>query len=177
MSSRFSPLLSGLTLLVAIGCDADQGSPTGGGNVVRIAPGVPQQVAPPPAAPAEGPPAAGSPNAAEPAQPALVAPAEFPIRLSAGTALPQTAPDGTVMSFSVDFQAGGYQPQGGVRCVLVIERGDGKRVEQPAQVGEKGTWVSVVPDWKPEDGPFQAHVEEIATPGTRRTVSRSVNLE
>lgn len=82
-----------------------------------------------------------------PAQPAVVAPAwEFPIRLSAGTSLPQTAPDGTVMSFSVDFQANGYQSQPGVRCVLVIQHGDGKRVEQPVQTSERGTWVSVVPD-------------------------------
>jgi hypothetical protein len=81
------------------------------------------------------------------------------------------------MSFSVDFQTNGYQPPAAVRYVLVIERRDGKRVEQPAEISEKGTWVSLVPDWKPEDGPFQAHIEEIATQGTRRAVSRSVNLD
>ena len=176
MSSRFLSLLSGLVLLAAIGCDGNQGNPAGG-NATPSLPAVPQAGAPPQGAPLGVPPAAGAPNA-PPGQPALIAPGgEFPIQLSAGTALPQTAPDGTVMSFSVDFQADGYQSQGSVRCVLVIQRGDGQRVDQPVQISARGTWVSVVPNWKPEEGPFQAHVEEIATQGTRRTVSRTVNLE
>lgn len=81
------------------------------------------------------------------------------------------------MSFSVDFQAGGYRPEGDARCVLVIERGDKKRVEQPVPISESGTWAVLVPDWKPEDGPFQAKVEEIAAQGNRRPLSTSINLQ
>jgi hypothetical protein len=177
MNSRFLSFLSGVALLAALGCEVKQGNPAGGGNATPILPGAPQAGAPPQSAPLGGPPAAAAPKVPA-GQTALVAPGgAFPILLSAGTALPQSAPDGTVMSFSVDFQADSYLSQDAVRCVLVIQRGDGQRVEQPIQISARGTWVSVVPNWQPEEGPFQAHVEEIASQGTRKTVSTSVNLE
>jgi hypothetical protein len=112
-----------------------------------------------------------------PVQPAAAGAATaFPIRLAAGTALPQTGPEGTLMSFSVDYQTAGYQPQPSVRCVLVIERGDRQRVEQPAEVAASGTWAAFVQGWPPEAGPFQAWVEEISGTGSRRPLSAVVPL-
>jgi hypothetical protein len=113
-----------------------------------------------------------------PAQPApAVAGTGFPIRLSAGTALPQTGPEGTLMSFSVEFQSAGYQPQQGTRCVLVVARADRWRAEQPAEMSASGTWALFVQGWPAETGPFQAWVEEISDAGSRRALSTAVPLQ
>src|SRR5262245_18881338 len=149
-------------LLCLPGCDTDPPAPPA--STARVIPG--PASSPEPGLARGAPPGAGAdvgPHDALAGRGAgLAASSTFPIRISAGTSLPQTGPEGVLMGFSVDYKAQGYQLPSGARCVLVIERGDGKRVEQPAEISAGGTWALLVPGWPPEAGPFQARVEEIS---------------
>jgi hypothetical protein len=178
MTSRIVQISSCLLLLSLTGCEIENAAPPAPAGKVLPGPGTQQAGAVPPG---QAPPPAGgfaAPQNNPQAPPAVAGAAvTFAIRLSAGTALPQTGPEGTLMSFSVDYQAAGYQPPSGARCVLVVERGDRKRVEQPAEIAASGTWAVFVQGWPPESGPFQAHVEEITEAGSRRTVSATVPLQ
>ena len=165
-------------LLAIAGCELQSNEapgPAGKGIVISES----FQTSPSPpggGAPVAGP--AAGPNSGTFQQPApLPAAPAFPIRLSAGTALPQTGPEGTIMSFSVDYQAGEYRPADDAHWVLVIEAAGGQRVEEPAQIASSGTWALFVNGWAPEAGPFQAHVEEISGAGSRRHVSAQAPLQ
>jgi len=169
--------LSCLLPFVVGGCELESKEVPGpSGKVTKISGNFQIGPAPQGSTPAAG--SAGQPNGGAIGQPAAIpaAPA-FPIRLSAGTALPQTGPEGALMSFSIDYQAGEYRPAEDVRCVLVIEAAGGKRVEEPAQIAASGTWALFVGGWDPEAGPFQAHVEEISGAGSRRHISAKVPLQ
>ena len=91
-----------------------------------------------------------------------VAPAaagQMPIQLSVGVVLPQTGPEGTLMSFSVDYEfvAGQPSPEG---YVWVIQRAHGAPVKQQVRLKDKGNLPILVPGWRPEDGPFKSHIED-----------------
>jgi hypothetical protein len=97
------------------------------------------------------------------------APAAGPsIRLSTGVALPQTGPDGTLMSFSVDYEFTEGQPESG-GYTWVIERAHGASAKQKAQLSSRGNLMALAPGWKPEDGPFKSHIEDLK--GVRRSES------
>ena len=81
------------------------------------------------------------------------------IQLSAGVALPQTGPDGTLMSFSVDYEFVEGEPSS-EGYVWVIERAHGSACEATGQVVEAGQPSILIPGWRPEDGPFQTHIED-----------------
>lgn len=85
---------------------------------------------------------------------------QLPVQLSAGVALPQTGAEGTLMSFSVDYQFAGGQPPTSPDCVWVIERAGGPPLRQAAKLGAKNTLMALVPGWRPEDGPFSTHLED-----------------
>jgi len=177
MTSRIVVQLSCLLMLTVCGCEFESAAPPAPTRQVLPGPGTQQVGAVPPG----GPPQTGNfavpQNQPQPPPAAAGAVATFPIRLSAGTSLPQTGPEGTLMSFSVDYLSAGYQPPAGARCVLVVERGDRKRVEQAVEVAASGTWALFVQGWPPEAGPFQAHIEEISEAGSRRIVSATVPLQ
>jgi hypothetical protein len=123
--------------------------------------------APPPAAKTEsaqqpGPPKVPSPGPAGTASPPSAASAgqSLPIRLSAGVALPQTLPDGTVMSFSIDYQFTQGQPDPAAGYFWVIERSQGPALRQPVKLSAQGTLPAIVPDFRPEQGPFQTYLED-----------------
>src|SRR5262245_47308242 len=120
MTSRLLCKLSCLLVLGACGCEVENAAPPAPRGQVLPGPGtLPAGAVPPGASPQTG--ALAAPPKQPQAQPGAPATAAaFPIRLSAGTALPQTGPEGTLMSFSVDYQSGGYQPPSGARCVLVV---------------------------------------------------------
>jgi len=82
------------------------------------------------------------------------------IQLSAGTALPQTLPDGTAMGFSVDYQFTEGRPDPSARYFWVIERTQGSPARQPVRLEARGTLQGFVNDFRPEHGPFQAHLED-----------------
>ncbi|MSR58189.1 MAG: hypothetical protein EXS05_10995 [Planctomycetaceae bacterium] len=99
----------------------------------------------------------------------------MPVRLSAGTALPQSLPEGTAMTFSVDYQV--TEPLNpSSRYVLIVERAGGMTVELSAKIDGIGTQLWLVPNWNPEDAPFQVWIEEIPPTGSRRQVSKSEPL-
>ena len=85
--------------------------------------------------------------------------AQTPIRLATGVALPQTGPEGTLMSFSVDYQftAGEPSPAG---YAWVIERAQGAPARQPVRLERQGTLTALLPGWRPEEGPFRSHLED-----------------
>lgn len=98
------------------------------------------------------------------------------IRLSAGTALPQTGPEGTLMGFSVDYRVLQGRPEPTSKFVLVVSGNGGKSVQQPLILKPEGTVEFFTPRLRPEDGPFSAHIVEIDTGGTQRDISTSVQL-
>ena len=115
--------------------------------------------APPPAPKAA--PAPKSDAQARPAQPATPASSPSPsVQLSAGVALPQTLPDGTVMSFSVDYQFAQGQPDPNAAYVWVIERSQGTPSRQPKKLSPRGTLQGFVAEFRPEQGPFQTYLED-----------------
>jgi hypothetical protein len=93
------------------------------------------------------------------------------IKLSAGVALPQTGPEGILMSFSVDYES--PRAPGNAAYVWVIERTKGKPAKVPARLTKsQGNLMAMIPGWRPNQGPFQAHLEDKA--GKR--ISASVEL-
>jgi hypothetical protein len=81
------------------------------------------------------------------------------IRLSAGVALPQTGPEGTLMSFSVDYEFTQGEPSSS-GYVWVIQRARGGPARQPVQLSRQGNLPILINGWRQEDGPFQTHIED-----------------
>lgn len=82
------------------------------------------------------------------------------IELSAGVALPQTLPQGTVMTFGVDYRFADGGPDPGVRYVWVVEgRGKVERAEIPrleVQGQLPGFFSRIL---TPNDEPFRSWIE------------------
>ena len=115
-------------------------------------------------------------NAATPQADPLPAVQQPPVILSAGVALPQTGPTGTLMSFSVDYQFTQGGPEPTARYVWVIERSQGDPHQQPVQLNNEGTLVSLVPEWRPGEGPFESHIAEVTDEEALARASDSVPL-
>jgi hypothetical protein len=81
------------------------------------------------------------------------------IHLSTGVALAQTGPEGTMMGFSVDYEFAQGQPDS-EGYVWVIERAHGNAARQQVRLTAKGTLQAMIQKWRPEDGPFTAHIED-----------------
>lgn len=122
---------------------------------------VPEETPPPPPPPTSPVPSPGEPAAGLRS-----------IRLSAGVALPQTLPTGTAMGFSVDYEFTRGRPNPASPYVWVIEPGKGQPAKFAARLANKSTLQVFVPHWRPENGPFQSHIEDTA--GNR--LSRSIPL-
>ena len=120
------------------------------------------------------------PTVEEPTKPRTPRPVDTndksPVRLSAGSAQPQQTPAGPAMSFSIDYQVT-QSLNTSARSLLIIEGGNGKRSGQPTQLERSGTLTVLVNGWKPEDGPFDAHIEEVSRDGKRRPLSVPISLE
>jgi hypothetical protein len=95
------------------------------------------------------------------------------IGLSAGVALPQTGPEGTMMGFSVDYQFIQGQPHPSESFFWVIERAQGAPERVPRRLQPKGTLEGFITSgWRPEQGPFRTHIED----SRGRRVSETVDL-
>jgi hypothetical protein len=94
------------------------------------------------------------------------------IRLSRGIALPQTGPTGTMMGFHVEYRFERAVPGSSEPYVLVIQRASGDPYRQPVRLASEGSLDGFVPQWRPEQGPFQAHIED----QSGRRLSRSLPL-
>lgn len=132
-------------IVIAAGCADYQPASTPAAPKAQSAP-------PAPTAQPSGP---GAASASAPAP-------QFPIQLSTGAALAQTGTEGTMMSFSVDYQFNeGQQPQPSQRYVWVIERTTGAAAKIPVQLRASGNLIAPpLTSWRPEEGPFQGHVED-----------------
>jgi hypothetical protein len=63
------------------------------------------------------------------------------------------------MSFSVDYEFTEGEPSSS-GYVWVIERAHGSPAKQPVQLARQGNLPILIQGWRPEDGPFQAHIED-----------------
>ena len=103
-----------------------------------------------------------------------------PIRLSMGVALPQTGPDGILMSFSVEYdrpQATPIPSRWRTKPIRRITSGDRTGAcalfKQAVHLGGQNTLVVLINGWRPTDAPFTTHIEDRY--GHR--LSRSIDLE
>ena len=97
--------------------------------------------------------------------------------LSAGAALPQSLPMGTVMSFSVDYQQRGQLPTTGGRMVWVISCNSSKDHLQPVALKSNGTLTAIVPGLRPEAAPFECHLAVVhGSQGRPQKISNTIPL-
>jgi hypothetical protein len=157
MSGRLRWLLC-FAVLLLIGCSSgyDVGPPPKSAAAPKVSTqpaGTPTQSSAP--QPGPGPATSRSPAPAAGTPPGQT----LPIRLATGVALPQTLPDGTAMSFSVDYKFTAGQPEPSVQYFWVIERAQGVPTKQPVRLNAQGTLQGFT-DFRPEQGPFQTHLED-----------------
>ncbi len=76
------------------------------------------------------------------------------------------------MGFSVVYEFTRGRPNPASPYVWVIEPGKGQPAKFAARLANKSTLQIFVPHWRPENGPFQSHIEDTA--GNR--LSRSIPL-
>ena len=108
--------------------------------------------------------------------PIATQPNVVPVQLSVGVALAQTLPDGTAMSFSVDYQFRDGSPSPSNKYFWAIEGQGGKSLRQPVQLANKGNLQILAPGLRPEAGPFSSHIIEVTPEGSQRKISRSINM-
>ena len=98
------------------------------------------------------------------------------MNLSAGIAVPQSLPTGTVMAISVDYEVyAELKPS--FRYALVVKSGAGEIVSEfkPQSSGNLSVFFQQL---KPEHRPFTARIEELTPGSNRRTiVSNEVTLK
>lgn len=83
----------------------------------------------------------------------------LPVELSVGVALPLTLPEGTVMSFSVDYEfVDGAPPR--QESFWVVTNGQGEAFRQPCQLSAQGNLSGFIPQWRESDGPFRSRIED-----------------
>jgi hypothetical protein len=104
-------------------------------------------------------------------------PTRAPVKLSAGVALAQTGPEGTLMSFSVDYRFLDGKPDKEGRYLWIIQPAVGDPLELPVQLKKKqDTLMRLVPEWKPDIGPFKTQLVEVAKDGTQKKLSELTPL-
>ena len=106
----------------------------------------------------------------DPSPPISPGPQQPSIDLSAGVALPQSLPVGTVMSFSVDYEFTRGQPNPSSPYAWVIIPAKGRPVRQPVPLKPRGTLQGFVQGLRPEHGPFQTHIEDVSGNRLSQTV-------
>jgi hypothetical protein len=119
----------------------------------------------------------GNQNGAAPsAGPIATQPNVLPVHLSAGVALAQTLPNGTAMSFSVDYQFRDGSPNPSNKYFWVIEGKGGKSWPFAVQLANSGNLPLIAPSLRPEAGPFSSHIIEITPDGSQRKISKSISM-
>jgi hypothetical protein len=98
------------------------------------------------------------------------------IRLSAGIAVPQSLPTGTVMAMSVDYAIAGPLNQSS-RFVWVAASQEGGNVEVAVQLQQSGTLQAFFRQLRPEHRPFNCYIEEVAPGGRRTRISNVATMQ
>lgn len=158
MNNRYR-WLALLVILPLIGCFGYDASPPPKGAAT------PKEAPQTPAAPVQ-------PASPQPGPAAKAAAPATPIRLSAGTALAQTLPEGTTMGFSVDYQFTAGHPDANAQYFWVVERTQGPPAKQPVRLSAQGTLQGFIGGFRPEHGPFQGHIEDAR--GNRLSANESL---
>lgn len=99
----------------------------------------------------------------------------MPVRLSAGTSLPQTLPNGTSVAFSVDYEVSGAGLNSTDQYVWVIERNGGTAHKQVVRLEQRGTLQAMTP-FRPEQGPFRSYLTAVAADQSEKRISQSVDM-
>lgn len=95
-----------------------------------------------------------------------------PVKLSAGVALAQTGPEGTLMMFSVDYRFLDEKVDPAARYLWIIQPASGEPLEQEVRLRKKqDTLQAIVPQWRPENGPFKTQLFALGEDGARRELS------
>jgi hypothetical protein len=81
------------------------------------------------------------------------------IELSAGTALPQTLPEGAGMAFSVDYRFTQRSNDQAIRYFWVIAPATGDPILKDVRLEQRGTLQAFVPGLRPEQGLFETRLE------------------
>jgi hypothetical protein len=84
----------------------------------------------------------------------------LPIRLYDETVLEQTTAEGTMMSFSVEYEFAGTGPDPTVQYMLAMQRADGESMKRPEPLARQGTLSAFTPGWRSQHGPFRMHIED-----------------
>jgi hypothetical protein len=98
-----------------------------------------------------------------------------------GVALPQTGPEGILMSFSVEYDAPPSTANSKSLAsksnppdyIWVIERAHGAPFKQAVHLSGQNTLVVLINGWRPTEAPFTTHIEDRS--GHR--LSASIDLE
>lgn len=64
------------------------------------------------------------------------------------------------MGFSVDYQFANGRPDPSTEYWWVIQTGDGRPLKKPVRLQSKGTLEDFVQQLRPDNGPFQTHIED-----------------
>ena len=76
------------------------------------------------------------------------------------------------MGFSVEYEFIQGEPNPSMHYVWVIEPAKGQPAKFRGPLLSKGTLQIFVPQWRPENGPFESHIEDLS--GNR--LSGSISL-
>ena len=128
---------------------------------------------------AQQPPQGQQPQPATPAPSRTSSPTAAPgpsIHLSAGIAVPQSLPIGTVMALSVDYSFSGER-KNSTHYLWVVKSGAGEFVNE-VQLEESGNLSAFFQQLRPEHRPFSVRIEQF-TPGSkhRTIISNEVTLK
>ncbi len=80
------------------------------------------------------------------------------------------------MMFSVDYRFQEGAPNKEASYAWVIQPAKGEPLEQAVKLKKRDTLQAIVPQWKPENGPFTSHLDEIGADGTRRSLCEPLPL-
>ena len=100
---------------------------------------------------------------------------EHPVKLSVGTCLPVSLPDGTSMAFSVDYQCVNFERAADQKTIWVIEGNSSRPFVTEVVLQDRGE-LSILTPFRPEDGPFLSSLAELMDDQSRRTISSSINM-
>jgi hypothetical protein len=164
-----------VTMLALAGCEYQQaGTPNAPGTPSASGPTPESAETPsPPPVQTEQPPERTAPV---PSVPPAASAAAVQVRLSAGVALPQTGPTGTMMGFSVDYEFANGRPDGAAKYAWIIQRVKGPEAAVSVKLKAKGTLQKFLLDWRPSDGPFTSTLVELRPNGSKHPIATSVTL-
>lgn len=94
-----------------------------------------------------------------------------PVRLRAGVALPQTGPEGILMSFSVDYEFVNGQPSTGSKYRWVIKGSGDRGGALDVKLQKSGNLAVLINGWRPGEGPYESWLEEMPASGDPRVLS------